>query len=333
VLRPFDKGKRTTGIQQLWVGGTRLLALGREPKTYLHMAELWDLGKSRLLIRFDARSRGLLAALSGDGTRIAVEQDQKLLLFETGSMKRLWEIPIQFSRPHWLNGLALSKDGSRVFITGGEPFALRALDGKTGKEKWNVIYRDEPVTTKRVDIELSLDGKLGLLATTVDEQVCTWTTRTGEIRDVFSLHDKRVEATALSGDGKIAATASADGWVKVWESRNGKVLSSWQHEGAVAAVAIAPDGKMACSCGVKDGRVSFRALPSGKEIDSFDVGATKSYASSMVYKPDGKGFFLGLSAGAVFDFEFADAPKEPKEPKEVKEPAAAPKNNKDADSK
>ncbi len=57
-------------------------------------------------------------------------------------------------------------------------------------------------------------------------------------------HDEKVNGVALSPDGRLLATASADRTARVWEVPTGRERARITHEGAVYKVALSPDGRL-----------------------------------------------------------------------------------------
>ena len=72
----------------------------------------------------------------------------------------------------------------------------------------------------------------------------TWRRLVAHARGTYG----RVNAVALTPDGKRAVSASEDCTLKVWDLERGEVLRTLEgHTGAVTAVAVTPDGKRAVS--------------------------------------------------------------------------------------
>src|SRR5262249_35205115 len=116
-------------------------------------------------------------------------------------------------------------------------------------------------------------------------------------------HADRIDDLSFTADGKLLATASRDGVVKIWDVATGRELRNYrasseevqalqaviaaapkQRVRKVLAVALQPDGKA----------VAFAA---GKDIKLFDAQTSKDirafqghtgYVTSLVFSPDGK---------------------------------------------
>src|SRR5437870_6146923 len=70
-------------------------------------------------------------------------------------------------------------------------------------------------------------------------------------------HSDRVTALSYSRDGKLLASASGDGTVRIWDLGNGRNLRVYHGHGTerVHAVAFAPDGRSIASAGGKEIRI------------------------------------------------------------------------------
>jgi WD40 repeat protein len=71
-----------------------------------------------------------------------------------------------------------------------------------------------------------------------------------EVQTTLKGHTDAVFSISFSPDGKVLATASRDGTVKLWETETGKALATLEgHDGDVYCVAFAPDGKTLVTAG------------------------------------------------------------------------------------
>ena len=79
---------------------------------------------------------------------------------------------------------------------------------------------------------------------------------------------------AFSPDGKLLATADADGTVRVWNPPGGQApLATYTGIGAVNAVAFSPDGKLLASADA-DGTVRLWNTATGHEEGAAPPGWT-----------------------------------------------------------
>lgn len=105
-------------------------------------------------------------------------------------------------------------------------------------------------------------------------------------------HLAPVYGAAFAPDGKKAVSASADGTLRVWDTKTGKELKRLDgHSGRVWTVAFAPDGRRVVSGGF-DHSLRLWDLTSGREIRRF-AGHT-DYVRSVAFSHDGH---LILSSG------------------------------------
>ena len=96
----------------------------------------------------------------------------------------------------------------------------------------------------------------------------------------------RVASVAYSPDGKILAVGLAGGTIKLWDSRNGKLLHTLQgHDSWTNSVTFAPDGNTLAS-GSSDKTVKLWDAHSGKLLRT--LKSHNSIVLSVAFAPNGK---------------------------------------------
>ena len=158
--------------------------------------------------------------------------------------------------------------------------AVPAAFGQT-RERGKFSIRDDKVTAMALDAKvkyvLLAFGSGATVVFPADQRIVTLYT--------FPAHKKGVTAAMFLPDGKQFITAGADGTVKVWdilaarthhaamEEKRGETkpplptpsLTIAAHQGAIAALAVSPDGHRAVTGG-PDGSVKVWGLETGKLI-------------------------------------------------------------------
>ena len=75
-----------------------------------------------------------------------------------------------------------------------------------------------------------------------------WEVESGRELRTLAGHTGWVTGVALSGDGRLAVSASEDQTLKVWEVESGRELRTLQgHSSSVRGVALSRDGRLAVS--------------------------------------------------------------------------------------
>ena len=121
----------------------------------------------------------------------------------------------------------------------------------------------------------------------------------------FRGHRDRVRGAAFSADGKMLASAGADGHVNVWSMTPGwPRLRLADHEGAVLCVAFHPQGKLLASGGA-DTTILFWDPHTGKRLGTY--GFHPDGVTRLAFSPDGTVLASLTRAGSVHLFDWAKA--------------------------
>lgn len=106
----------------------------------------------------------------------------------------------------------------------------------------------------------------------------------GEIRQLIG-HTQQLKGVALSPDGLLAATASSDGTVRLWDTATGTEHAAFRlHPESTSDVAFSPDGRTLACVGSHQG-VAFIHLPTRQEVLTLPLHDAGSF---LQFSPDGR---------------------------------------------
>ncbi len=108
--------------------------------------------------------------------------------------------------------VAFSADGAKL-LSCGQDNTVRIWDVKTGRLAQTLVGPDG---NKVITATCAMPDGKRILAATGAGTLCLWTTADGKLVASTRASDKALHGLALSPDGKIAATCSADQVIQLW---------------------------------------------------------------------------------------------------------------------
>jgi hypothetical protein len=135
---------------------------------------------------------------------------------------------------------------------------VKVWDLKTGKLLHNRLGHRQSARSVAFDAA-------GRVLFSGGNKIKVWDVRTGE--RIWTLgHTSAVHCIAVSGDGKLLASGSSDGKIKLWNLETGTLIRSISgHQGAVQALAISPDGQQLISAS-QDAKLGIWELDRGQLV-------------------------------------------------------------------
>jgi WD40 repeat protein len=191
----------------------------------------------------------------------------------------------QLGHSNFINAIALSPDG-RLLASGGVDNTIEIWDLAANRELRVIGGYKAPVDS----LAFSPDG-LVLAAGSDDGSMRLWEVSTGTDLSGIGPQDVASNSVAFSANGAVLAVGRSDGSVAVMRLRRQDALKLQGQQGAIHAVAVAPDGSLVASAG-EDGTVSLWDTSSGKLVRTLKAHSSKALCVS--FSPDGR---LIASAG------------------------------------
>lgn len=216
---------------------------------------------------------------SPDGTRLVTASFDKTV--------RLWDAPnlkpgkINAEHSDFVYAAAFSTDGQAVFSASKDRSAKR-IDAKTGKATLTFSGNNDEMLC--VAAHPKADRVVG---SGLEAAIAWWNPQTAERVRLQRGHAGPVHELAFSPDGKLLASASADGTVRLWNGENGGQVRSLNVGSAVYAVAFTPDGQRLVS-GSFDGFVRLWSARDGRQLATLLAWPVRDAAPNfLVWAPEG----------------------------------------------
>lgn len=272
--------------------------------------KLWDVESARCKQSVDGPGTQRAIALSSDGRTLAVGTSDSLRILELPTAKEIHTI----ERTNDIRALDFSPDSKTLLMSysGTEGCTVGLLDLASKQERLSVKAHKSRASS----VKFSPDGKQ--FATAGDSPIIQlWDAQSGKQLRAFEGHTRSTFAVAFSPNSAMLASSGADGNARLWDAATGRERAVCKAEtsetvspasiklwklgvgpnratlldvGAMAGVAMSPDGKTLAT-GSWEGTVTLWNMNNGRERVKFK--AHDEVASSVTFSPDGKRLATG----------------------------------------
>ncbi|MCM0592992.1 MAG: WD40 repeat domain-containing protein [Gloeotrichia echinulata IR180] len=184
-----------------------------------------------------------------------------------------------------ISSIAVSPDGNFLAVGSCEhpKSNIKVWHLKTGKLLHTLSGHQKPVNL----VVISPDGQI---LASGSNKIKIWNLHTGD-RICTLWHTSAVHGAAISRDGTILASGSADSKIRLWKPRTGDPLCTLAgHGGRVKSIAMSPDGEILLS-GSADKTIKIWHLSTGKLLHTLTGHLDE--VNSLALSADGQTLYSG----------------------------------------
>jgi len=231
------KGHQNVILSLAFSADGRRLVSGSFDKT----ARIWDVTTGASLQTLSGHLDHIYAvAFSPDGHLAVTGSDShSLKLWDSATGKQLADLPGHTDK---VRSVVFTPD-DRYLLSGSDDQTIRLWDGRTGAEIKVLARQDSKVNS----LSVSVDGSKVLTGSGAGENYKNniFAIPSGERLVSFSGHENIVLATAISPDGKTAATGGGDNQeIYLWDIKTGAIRQRLIGQGeSIWSVGFADDGR------------------------------------------------------------------------------------------
>lgn len=244
-VKLFAHPEKVQSIDLSPSGKELLTGIGGLPPIKDNMAKLWNISSGKLIRSFHALIKVVTSlAFSPDGNKISAG-------LADGSVKLLEikKCPVFHSfhdHTRKITKVGFTPDNQQV-LSSSKDQTVCLMDVKKAKTLWQFGWETDQGSEYVNTFRFAPDGSRVILGFYTGEVIIRKITGS-DIHSWFPVnhfraHTNKVKAVAFSSDQKTVYTAASDGYVKLWNATNGKLLKKIRI-GEVSTVSFSPDNKI-----------------------------------------------------------------------------------------
>ena len=249
---------------------------------------LWDWRKNTMKTLTGHRDKVNSVVFSPDGRLlVSGSADGTIKVWDVSQWQNIGTrepITIQIRSP--IHTVAFHPDG-QLLATSGRHAKLLDINNQT---EIATFQHDNWVWT----LDFSRDGRYLATDDGAGTTVKVWDIQQRQIATILEGHTSDINFVKFSPDGRVLATSSWDGEVRLWAASNWELLGTLRNNGT-AAIDFAPDGKVLACAGW--GEVTLWSVDSGEKI-AILPGHT-GWIRGVAFSSDGTRLASGGEGGMV----------------------------------